>query len=638
MAAVTAASQNSALDSGKADAAPLRTLSITTTRSHEVSSSGSSPASATSPSFAPTPTSSTSAVPTIAIRPNASTNPSSGNSSAMNSRPGSSAMSTASMSLPKTMCMTTKEWVIPPRPKPGRKPATDTPPTKRKAQNRAAQRAFRERRAARVGELEEQIEEDKASHDRTVRELQERISHLEVESQTLRSRCHWLESMLEKERQGRGSTASNWDNQQQDLENPTQRPQPPAPAPLETVTRHVPVAGPRPVVQPLSISQIVSATDEASLGDLTCGSCQPTSGSCACADEVMQNAELTLGCGKCSVGTTCECLEETLKAPFPGSDLKRPPSSPPSTSPEDKRQRSDPDIIMEADFTAMFASQNHREAAPSHFQPPMASIEPRDACGFCKDGTYCVCADAMISPASLPAPVGEVTANNTQTRTPPPSDNDVTPITLASIAPVPMEVTATGAIKLPRLRSLQQRQQKPNIPRPPAAQTNGGCGPNGPGTCAQCIADPKSGLFCRSLAANFQKNNPRAAGSAAPTSLRPTQQQPVTLPSINPGPNSEPAAPGLGLSLSCADAYKTLSSHRFFDEAADDIGSWLPKLRALPIPRPSHPHALGGRGAGLNAPGRAGCGNEERLAPIEVEAASIMSVLKDFDVRFGRGE
>ncbi|EPQ66639.1 hypothetical protein BGT96224_4650 [Blumeria graminis f. sp. tritici 96224] len=40
--------------------------------------------------------------------------------------------------------VTRKEWVIPPRPKPGRKPATDTPPTKRKAQNRAAQRAFRD--------------------------------------------------------------------------------------------------------------------------------------------------------------------------------------------------------------------------------------------------------------------------------------------------------------------------------------------------------------------------------------------------------------------------------------------------------------------------------------------------------------
>src|SRR4051812_14305202 len=106
-----------------------------------------------------------------------------------------------------------KEWVIPPRPKPGRKPATDTPPTKRKAQNRAAQRAFRERRAARVGELEEQMEEEKHIHEQTVRELQDRISHLETETQTLQSRCQWLESMLEKSRQGRGTMAGNWDDQ-----------------------------------------------------------------------------------------------------------------------------------------------------------------------------------------------------------------------------------------------------------------------------------------------------------------------------------------------------------------------------------------------------------------------------------------
>jgi len=47
-----------------------------------------------------------------------------------------------------------RAWNIPPRPRPGRKPAQDIPPTKRKQQNRDAQRAFRERRAAKVGELE----------------------------------------------------------------------------------------------------------------------------------------------------------------------------------------------------------------------------------------------------------------------------------------------------------------------------------------------------------------------------------------------------------------------------------------------------------------------------------------------------
>ena len=89
--------------------------------------------------------------------------------------------------------------------------------------------------------------------------------------------------------------------------------------------------------------------------------------------------------------------------------------------------------------------------------------------------------------------------------------------------------------------------------------------------------------------------------------------------------------PEIGLSLSCADAYKTLASHRHFDEAADDIGSWLPKLRAVPVPadreRGTGPGSFHSRS--YLAAGR---------APIEVEAASIMSVLKGFDVRFGRGE
>src|SRR5271155_2492253 len=75
--------------------------------------------------------------------------------------------------------LTTKEWVIPPRPKPGRKPATDIPPTKRKAQNRAAQRAFRERRAARVGELEEQMKLVEDEHEREVDLLRETVARLE---------------------------------------------------------------------------------------------------------------------------------------------------------------------------------------------------------------------------------------------------------------------------------------------------------------------------------------------------------------------------------------------------------------------------------------------------------------------------
>src|SRR5271154_1929348 len=116
---------------------------------------------------------------------------------------------------PNSLSLTSKEWVIPPRPKPGRKPATDTPPTKRKAQNRAAQRAFRERRAARVGELEEQIKqmEEEDEHEQTL--LRSHIEKLEKEVEQYSTdlalwveKCRRLERELAAERQSRLPTSN----------------------------------------------------------------------------------------------------------------------------------------------------------------------------------------------------------------------------------------------------------------------------------------------------------------------------------------------------------------------------------------------------------------------------------------------
>lgn len=64
----------------------------------------------------------------------------------------------------------------------------DTPPTKRKAQNRAAQRAFRERRAARVNELEDQMKQMEDDQDMHVAALNEQISNLSHEVETMSKR------------------------------------------------------------------------------------------------------------------------------------------------------------------------------------------------------------------------------------------------------------------------------------------------------------------------------------------------------------------------------------------------------------------------------------------------------------------
>lgn len=724
---------------------PLASASAYTTKSNTPMSPASpmsshdSPKPSTGPSSASSASIAPAAKPQLAIKPvapNAGVRPLQMAGGMTAGSPGGNVMSMTSVVSPMPqspagapspaasimgkppMSITSKEWVIPPRPKPGRKPATDTPPTKRKAQNRAAQRAFRERRAARVGELEDQLEDQKLEYDRTERDYQEKIQGLETDVQVLRSRCQFLESLLEKEKaanqawsakERQDSTSSmrsnnlhrsSIQNHQQQRQQSQGRILSPAPQKLLQHEHNArgsasssisSASGRRISAQPFSISQIISPPDE----DLSCGNCN-VNGSCACADEVMA-ATSALDCGKCTLGTKCACLEESINALGGAAnifnsnsnimDLKRPhsASSPPPMAPEEKKARHhshnthDIDMGTEIDFTHMFSrpkpavsTRTPLPSVPARHQPAPIVQQPttryeiplKERCGFCSDGTYCVCADSMpgvTMTGSLAISTGAVVA---QQKTPPPSEND---------APMPLEVTATGAIKLSSMAALrrqqQQQQQQNQIQKPDTSSDSASsaaprskCGPGGPGTCAQCLLDPVSGLFCRSLAANFERQGsgtPSGGGgccggggagggcckdknktknmnnidinsmggsaadaaSTAAIALSPASSAANaanTLSSIKPGSSSNNVSlPSLkqNLSLSCADAYKTLASHRHFDEATDEIGTWLPKLRAAPRHDSSKPAAR---------------------HPMEVEAASIMSVLKGFDVRFGK--
>jgi hypothetical protein len=462
------------------------------------------------------------------------------------------------------MSMTSREWVIPPRPKPGRKPATDTPPTKRKAQNRAAQRAFRERRAARVSELEEQLDQQKEDYDKTEGELKEKIHGLELELQSFRSRCLLLENMLERERKERIRAETEADSHKRRQS--------------EGYFRHGSTSGP-PAATPMW-----SPTEQSHRRSLPDGRQSQHHDSFPPIVPSLEGNDIPLNCANCSPGA-CACADAVMKSLDSTDDLKR-PASPSGLGPGEKRQRA------QADHPT-YTNQNHQQ--PHH--PGVESLVDehmslKDGCGFCKEGTYCVCAEtAMATPAMTPSDTLPPISH--QTQTPPPSEPDIIPPQMA------MEMTAEGAVKLPR-RNPRQARAASNTP------TSRGCGGKGPGTCAQCQADPKSGLFCRLMAAKLGGADGGCCGgkgadggcckSGGP------KKSGITLPSL----------PSLG--LSCAEAYQTLSSHRNFDKASDDIGSWLPKLRATPASDEQQPN---------------------KIMPMEVEAASIMSVLKDFDVRFG---
>ncbi|OAA72360.1 Hap4 transcription factor, heteromerization domain protein [Cordyceps fumosorosea ARSEF 2679] len=540
--------------------------------------------------------------------------------------------------------MTSKEWVIPPRPKPGRKPATDTPPTKRKAQNRAAQRAFRERRAARVGELEEQLDLFKQDYDKKEEALKEKIHSLELDVQSFRSRCMLLENMLDRERQDRirvETEAETLRRRQSEHVFRSERVNS-APSPREQHHRHhslqqhrQSMSGnnrlPRPESsRDFSISQIITPPDsmDSQNGaplvdtDVTCGNCT-TDGRCACAEEVL--AAATSGCGKCGFGTSCQCLEELSPSNLAQPNDRKRPSSPSNNGGAAKRTRQESSsryADQELDFTAAFAHRQSQIAASIDVDPPpsemmmmqsssVEGISFKESCGFCKDGTYCACADAAMATPAMTPPESQPNVPR-QVQTPPPSEGDVAPP-----QPFIMEMTADGAVKLP------PRKPKTGQLNQATKPSGGGCGAGAPGTCAQCQADPKSGLFCRLMNAKFGKEQGGCCGGKGAGGGCCKSKPAAAAATSNGGGKKEgeritlPSLPSLG--LSCAEAYQTLASHRNFSEAANDINSWLPKLKATSRTTSSSSRQSS---RGRNA--------------IEVEAASIMSVLKEFDIRFGR--
>ena len=274
-------------------------------------------------------------------------------------------------------------------------------------------------------------------------------------------------------------------------------------------------------------------------------------------------------CGNCD-SDYCKCVDDALKASAysaedaPPATFKR-PRSPPSSSTENKRSRhaSDLDNNTEIDFTYQFATPARPTLSTSASTVSIPAVAPPDPCGFCDDGTACLCAE-----------MAKDKAFSDDLKPPPPP-----------------------SLPLPTPTPTQK-------PTNPATNTNP-CA-NGPGTCKQCLSDPRSTLFCKSVAATnltpLPSNPSKINESQSPTS---PPQNSETTPTTTTT-TTEPT-------LTCADAFTTLSRHPAFDQASTELGSWVPQLAA----------------------GRKPASRPDRTA-YEIEAASVMAVLKFFDRRFGR--
>lgn len=474
--------------------------------------------------------------------------------------------------------VTHKEWIVPPRPKPGRKPATDTPPTKRKAQNRAAQRAFRERRAARVNELEDKLKEVELETSTQITEYQEQVNQLAMKNAELakenslyKTKVECLRGELELLRQVKA------DEHQQQKQHSS--------APVASFSS-VQVASPAPSSHENPCSSNCACTDD--LDRILCDKKSPPSdilGSAPlpapsvpirrrsnrnkAASEFPQNPD-PLGCGRCSREGNCACITEAVEAAYP---VKR-PTSPSENTPKRTRISSNvgltPPDELETDFTYMTKPP---PAPPSFSGSPVISHMPADPCGFCSDGTHCVCAEAAANAMMNMDDDEEDSEEHHSTKLPP---------LLSNLTPPRGDQSLEG-----------HNAEKPMPLYPPMTKSTGsGCPPGG---CAQCKNDPMSTLFCQSVATKVKARSAGAPAGCCGGGCCGDKQSPKDTTGEK------------GTFIPASAAYQALSRHRGFEEATADLGSLLRPLMV-----------------------RSGDGR----CP-QVEVSSVRDVLKQLDRRFG---
>ena len=264
-------------------------------------------------------------------------------------------------------------------------------------------------------------------------------------------------------------------------------------------------------------------------------------------DEITQNSEMVedMTCGKCSNDSRCQCVEDAFKMSdiatgiAENNQLKR-PLSPQNLLDISKRMRRDEsnEEPTEIDFTTRHPPSLPNTTSSSSMLTTTAAV---DSCGFCQDGTPCICAE--INHQNENERRSQLIANN------------------------------SSGTKVNELSSTCT---------------------NNPGNCTQCQSIPASKTFCISLAQSRVPSNKTNNSTAISSSKT-------------------------GPTLNCADAFSRLAQHPAFPQASTQLNAWVPQLatRSMPSMSASDANNLEGRTA------------------FEIEAASVMNVLKLFDVRFG---
>lgn len=527
-----------------------------------------------------------------------------------------------------TQIITSKEWVLPPRPKPGRKPSIDTPASKRKAQNRAAQRAFRERRAGRVQELEEKLLEVEKERDVKEMGLVNTINKLKVENQFLLKSIDQLRNDMNafKNANGGSSQANTQQNtmfsQYNTISHFKSNPSPNSRStgsPSGSSSYSVQQISPAPSADSPPVFTNVSAYN--SLSTPASNNNSP--------DKLLANntTSSSFDCGVC-VKEECLCETVGLKDPEPTKKISLEETIKefkpmPAVSLRNKKRKLTDLVSKEIDFTKKFTtskpmpdlkklkkqSDNNTMLAKKtkNISEPSTQFDessPVDNCGFCTDDTPCVCREAAkeaarfndslnaeqeeSSDAATSLPPIQLNTNNFRKSSlpvmhPGPSV-EIRDITNLSPGAVPTVVASTTRMNSSVFSSETPDKEFSPVPEKKA----GGCTGN-PGTCEQCQMDPMSTLFCTTVA-NKEKDEEKSrsntydAESNSPPSLKESNASQISrlssktsLPSISVTNSSNSISPERSdIFIPCSDAYRTLSRHKKFNSV--DFSTLVGKL------------------------------------------------------------
>jgi hypothetical protein len=268
---------------------------------------------------------------------------------------------------------TGRSYVVPPRPKPGRKPATDEPASKRKAQNRESQRAFRARKAAKITEMQEQVDALSKKHRDELSAALAEQQRLSLELNNAREATERVTKERDYWKDRSNQTEAQHNTLQQRLREQNY--------PLNPYNDQQAVFFPQH-----------SSPTRSPMGSFS-GYSSPKS-----MDQI--------GCGDCKLGGHCACIAKFAEVPnpFAGPIPNFQPPSRASASPLKgvQFQPADPFADRETDFTGRYAKRQKVDPRPSVTLLAQSSNDPDSKCGFCTDESNCLCRNQTLQYQQVP--------------------------------------------------------------------------------------------------------------------------------------------------------------------------------------------------------------------------------------------